>query len=100
MKYGFIGCGNMGGAVAKALRKATDQIMITDRSGKAKKIAEELGCDYADAQQIIENSDCVFLAVKPQVMESVLESLKPALAKKKPLVVSMAACIVFRKSDT
>ena len=42
MKYGFIGCGNMGGAIARALRKSTDQIAVSDRSGKAKRLAEEL----------------------------------------------------------
>ena len=43
MKYGFIGCGNMGGAIAKALSRATKEIMVSDRSGKAKAFAEELG---------------------------------------------------------
>ena len=33
MKYGFIGCGNMGGAIAKALSRATKEIMVSDRSG-------------------------------------------------------------------
>ena len=33
MKYGFIGCGNMGGAIARALANTTNDIMITDRSG-------------------------------------------------------------------
>ena len=99
MKYGFIGCGNMGSAVAKALRKATNQIMITDRSQRAKTIADELGIVYADAQQVIENSDCIFLAVKPQVMESVLQNLKPALEKKKLLIISMAAGITIGKLE-
>ena len=41
MKYGFIGCGNMGGAIAKALSKVTTDFMITDRSGKAKDLAHK-----------------------------------------------------------
>ena len=28
MKYGFIGCGNMGGAIARALANTTNDIMI------------------------------------------------------------------------
>ena len=32
MKYGFIGCGNMGGAIARALRRQTDDILICDHS--------------------------------------------------------------------
>ena len=47
MKYGFIGCGNMGGAIAKALSRATKEIMVSDRSGKAKAFAEELGVKNA-----------------------------------------------------
>ena len=34
MKYGFIGCGNMGGAIARALSTVTKDIMVTDRTGK------------------------------------------------------------------
>ena len=33
MKYGFIGCGNMGGAIAKALAKKTTDLMLTSKSG-------------------------------------------------------------------
>lgn len=36
MKYGFIGCGNMGGAIAKAVSQVTKDIMVSDRSGKAR----------------------------------------------------------------
>ena len=43
MKYGFIGCGNMGGAIARALSSTTKDIMVTDRSGKARNLAGELG---------------------------------------------------------
>ena len=30
MKYGFIGCGNMGGALARALSHTTKVILISD----------------------------------------------------------------------
>ena len=52
MKYGFLGCGNMGGAIARALRTATGEILITDRSGKARKLAEELDIRYGTAQEV------------------------------------------------
>ena len=48
MKYGFIGCGNMGGAIARGLSKVTTDIMVADRSGKAKGLAAELGLTYGD----------------------------------------------------
>ena len=40
MKYGFIGAGNMGSAIAKSLIRSTDDIVLSDRSGKAKVLAE------------------------------------------------------------
>ena len=65
MKYGFIGCGNMGGAVAKALCNSTKDIAISDRSGKGKTLAAELGITYSDNASIAANCDRIFLAVKP-----------------------------------
>ncbi len=100
MKYGFIGCGNMGGAILKALRKTTDQIMITDRSGKAKKLAEEYDCIYANSETVAQECDRIFLAVKPQLLPSVLDALKPVLLEKKPLLISMAAGITIRKLES
>ena len=49
MKYGFIGCGNMGGALAKALSKITTDIILTDADNeKAAALARELGCDATE----------------------------------------------------
>ena len=90
MKYGFIGCGNMGGAIATALSKATCDIVLSDRSGKAQQLAERLGCQYGDVA-VAAGCDRVFLAVKPQQMEAVLQQLQPVLTEKKPLLISMAA---------
>jgi len=91
MKYGFIGCGNMGGAIARALSQATKDIFICDRSGKAAALAEELGITYSDARTIAATCDRIFLAVKPHLMQGVLEPLQTILAEKKPLLITMAA---------
>ena len=91
MKYGFIGCGNMGGAIAKALSLATKDIYVCDRSGKAAALAAELGIHYSDAAYIAENCDRIFLAVKPHMMKGVLEPLQKILAERKPLLITMAA---------
>ena len=91
MKYGFIGCGNMGGAIARALCQSTSDILISDRSGRAKALAAELGIGYADVKTIAENCDRIFLAVKPHMMEGVLAPLQAILAERKPLLVTMAA---------
>ena len=91
MKYGFLGCGNMGGALAKALSKATKDILITDRSGKAKHLAEELGLRYASGEEIVRECDRIFLAVKPHMMEELLAPLHPQLRQRRPVLISMAA---------
>ena len=72
MKYGFLGCGNMGGAIAKALSKVTKDIMVTDRSGRARTLAGELGIRYGSGEEIVSSCDRIFLAVKPQMMAGVL----------------------------
>ena len=89
MKYGFIGCGNMGGAIATALSKATKDILLADPF-KAESLSAELGCACGSNEEAVA-CDHLFLAVKPQVMGAVLESLQSALSQKKPMLITMAA---------
>ena len=91
MKYGFIGCGNMGGAIARALSQSTKDIAVADRSGKAKTLAAELGIAYSDNAAIAATCDRIFLAVKPHMMRDCLAPLQSILAERKPLLVTMAA---------
>ena len=91
MKYGFIGCGNMGSAIAKALAKATTDFAITDRSGRAIALAADIPCGYLSAVEIAEQCDRIFLGVKPHMMKDVLAPLQPILQEKKPLLITMAA---------
>lgn len=93
MKYGFIGCGNMGGAIARALRNATSEIMVTDRSGKANALADELELTYTDAKTITSSCERIFLAVKPQMMADALKPLRRLFREYKPLLITMAAGI-------
>ncbi|MDO5153036.1 MAG: pyrroline-5-carboxylate reductase [Eubacteriales bacterium] len=91
MKYGFIGCGNMGGAIAKALSRETTDILISDRSGRAKALAAELGIGYSGNETIAAQCDRIFLAVKPHMMRDVLVPLQDLLARRRPLLITMAA---------
>ena len=93
MKYGFIGCGNMGGAIAKALASKNIDLAVTDRSGKAK----ALGFPYTSAADIAGNAERIFLGVKPHMMQGVLENLKPILQEKKPLLITMAAGLTMER---
>ena len=91
MKYGFIGCGNMGGAVARALSKTTRDILVTDRSGKAAALAAELGIQYGDNETVARQCDRIFLCVKPHMMADVLKPLQSILQARKPMLITMAA---------
>ena len=91
MNYGFLGCGNMGGALVKALSRVTKDITITDRSGKAKELARELGIRYGSAEEIAASCDRIFLAVKPHMMADLLTPLQEILQRRKPLLITMAA---------
>lgn len=99
MKYGFIGCGNMGSAIAKALSKSTKDILITDRSGKAADLARDLGCSYGNNETVANTCQRIFLAVKPQMMADVLKPLQSILWEKKPLLISMAAGLTIQRIE-
>ena len=99
MKYGFIGCGNMGGAIARALAKATTDFAITDRSGKAIALAAEIPCGYLSSAEIAQQCDRIFLGVKPHMMKDVLAPLKPILQEKKPLLITMAAGLTMAQTE-
>lgn len=94
--FGFIGTGNMGGAVAKAAAKAMagEQIFLCNRTmAKAETLAGELGCKTATAEQIAARCGYVILGVKPQMMADLLHTLAPTLAARTDdfVLVSMAA---------
>ena len=95
MKYGFIGCGNMGGAIAAALSKVTTDFVVSDRTGKAK----SLGFPYCAPAEAAK-AHRVFLAVKPQMMAGVLAELQPILAEHKPLLITMAAGLTMAQIDS
>lgn len=99
MKYGFIGCGNMGGAIARSISQVTRDIAVTDRSGAAKALARELGISYTDAQDIARNCDRIFLAVKPQMMADALSPIRELLQKRRPLLITMAAGLTMERIE-
>ncbi len=94
--FGFIGAGNMGGALAKAAAKAMapENITLADQmTEKAEALAASLGCQTATTEAVAESCGFIFLGVKPQVMAQMLESIAPVLAARKDgfVLVSMAA---------
>ncbi len=96
MKIGFIGAGNMGGALARAAAKAVDpkDIYLADNMAqKAQALADELGCNTCTTEQAAQTCDFIFLGVKPQVMSIMLSQIAPVLSARKDsfTLVSMAA---------
>ena len=90
MQYGFIGCGNMGGALATALRKATNDILICDPT-KGAEMAERLQCEFGDVTAVATKCKKIFIAVKPNMVWEALSPIQEILKEKKPLLISMAA---------
>lgn len=99
MRYGFIGCGNMGSAIVRSLRQATGEIAVSDRSGKARKLAQELSVAYLDVPRIAQECDMIFLAVKPHMMEAVLQPLQPILRRRRPVLITMAAGLTIARIE-
>ncbi len=97
MKIGFIGTGNMGGALVRAAAKtlAPQQLLLANRTPeKAQALAAEVGgATVADNTTVAADCDFIFLGVKPQVMGDMLAGIAPALRARHnaPVLVSMAA---------
>lgn len=93
---GFLGCGNMGGAIARAVCKAADpqNVYLANRTAaKAEALAAVLGCNTTTNAEVAGRSDLIFLAVKPQMMEALLAPLKFTLNERPSrfILCSMAA---------
>ena len=65
-KIGFLGCGNMGGALAKAAIKSVgaENIFVFDvDSKKIRDFADETDVNIADAEYIVLNCDYIFCGI-------------------------------------
>ncbi len=94
-KLGFIGCGNMGGALVSAAAKKVigNQIAVCDYDEeKTARLRKAYGVKVTAAEDLAQNADFVILGVKPQVIEQAVAPLADILrARKNVTVVTMAA---------
>ncbi len=98
-EYGFIGCGNMGGAIADAVAKTVNgtRIAVSDHSkAKAERLSDAYGITCTSNEDIAENSRFIVLGVKPQMLGELLSGishilLRRANAGERFVMVSMAA---------
>ena len=67
MKIGFIGCGNMGGALASAAAKSGREILLADNDfEKRDSLCERLSAKASDNAEVCCECDYIFLGVKPR----------------------------------
>ena len=95
---GFIGCGNMGGALCSVAAKALggERIYASDFiQEKAEKLCNETGANPSTNEYIAKNCKFIFVGVKPQVIAQTLFELAPILKARtdRYILVSMAAGI-------
>ncbi len=77
MRISVIGCGNMGGAIAAALADSEWEVSVYDKAKeKAEALADGKGISILESIEQASGSKAIILAVKPQVLPSLYESLK------------------------
>ena len=98
--FGFIGTGNMGGALARAASKALapEVLYLADSdAAKVAALAADLGCNAVTAEQIAQQCNYIVLGVKPQMMEGLFAQIAPVLAARQEsfVLISMAAAVAI-----
>jgi pyrroline-5-carboxylate reductase len=95
-KLAILGSGNMGEALVKGLLRAgkvpPESLVCTDeRAERREELQKRYGVHVSgDNRAAVAGADIVVIAVKPQVIDAVLEAIAPAVDAKK-LVISIAA---------
>lgn len=99
-KIGFIGCGNMGSAMAGGLIKSglikpEEIIVSTKTSSSAKRLEDELKVTSTlDSREVASQAETIILAVKPFMYKDIIKQVKDVLTKDK-LIIAIAAGITI-----
>ena len=98
MNVGFIGCGNMGSALARVSANYPDTTLyLYDKdTEKAEALARVTSGISTSRDEVSALSDIIFLAVKPNILPIVSEELKGKINKGATLI-SMAAGVTLDK---
>ena len=97
----FIGAGNMGGAIVRAVCRGLDPaqvIVYTPHKNTTDVLAAETGCCVAEtAGEAVRSAKYVMLCVKPQVLPGVLRDLLPDFqaVKEHQVLTSIAAVLTL-----
>jgi pyrroline-5-carboxylate reductase len=104
-KVGFVGAGNMAEAICRSLvheafYKPTTIAAFDPSEDRREHFRKELGVYInKDNAELVERSENILLAVKPQVMEKALAEIKPVLGPGQT-IISIAAGISTRYIET
>lgn len=101
MKIGFIGLGNMGASLTKAVLQAKTgaQILLANRSqAKVDAFITDFGGQASSNEEIFAEADVIFLGVKPAQFSELLAQYQAILEKRESLLlISMAAGLTLEK---
>ena len=101
MRIGFIGLGNMGASLAKAVVQAKTgaQILLANRSqAKVDAFIANFGGQASSNDEIFAETDVIFLGVKPAQFSDLLSQYQTILEKRESLLlISMAAGLTLEK---
>ena len=100
-----VGAGKLGGIILKALLRegllSKESTRATVRhSDRALRLAENLGIEVGtDNAKAVEGADIIFICVKPQTVQEVLEEIRPHISPGQ-LVISVAASVPTRQIES
>jgi pyrroline-5-carboxylate reductase len=103
-KIGFVGAGNMAGALIRGLLRAgqydSDDIVAADPVDvQVRRLKRAHKIDVVrDNRELVRQSQTVILAVKPQTMAAVLDEIRPEVNPRK-LFISIAAGFPLRRLE-
>lgn len=95
-RIGFIGCGSMGSAMLKGILKAhivdPDEVIVSCKSEETgKRIRETFAADVThDNKNVAEESDMLFIAVKPYQFPEIASEIKEVLSEDQ-IIISVIA---------
>ena len=104
MTIAIIGTGNMGGAIMRGLIKSgtcrPEEIICTAKTkatlDRIREFDDHIRVSQDNAAAAAQ-ADIIILAVKPWLVEEVMEEIRPSLRKEKQMIVSVAAGVTLNR---
>ncbi|HEY9136307.1 MAG TPA: pyrroline-5-carboxylate reductase [Pseudomonadales bacterium] len=101
-KIAFIGAGNMAAALVEGLISKglnAEQVIMSDPSkDRLAYVEKTFGVKTcSNNRTAADQADVIMLAVKPQIMSAILDDLKPAVADRSKVIISIAAGITLAR---